>query len=295
MKHNRLGDKMRMGMIHAIFIAFSLFCTIPLLFIVSASFTSEMALARDGYQLFPSEFSLAAYEYIFAKPDQLLNAYGVTIFTTVVGTLISLIVTAMLAYVISRRDFPARNILSFMLFFAMLFNGGLIPTYMTLTRIYNLKNTIWVMILPLVMSPWNVYLMRGYFNTETTALVEAAKVDGCSEQGIFFRIVIPITKPGLATIGLLTAFNYWNQWYQSMLYTSDAKLTSLQYYLQRIMNNIQFLSSNQQAASMISLADIPGETARMALCVLAAGPMLLVFPFFQKYFSKGLTMGAVKG
>lgn len=288
-------EKLRQVMIHVVFIAFSLFCTVPLLFIISASFTSELGLAQYGYKLIPAEFSTAAYEYIFAKPDQLLDAYGVTIFITLVGTAISLLITAMLAYVISRRDFPGRNVISFMLFFTMLFGGGLVPSYMTITQLYGLKNNIWVLILPCVMSAWNVYLMRGYFNAETTSLVEAAKVDGCSERSIFFRIVMPITKPGLATVGLLTAFSYWNQWYQSMLYTSDIKLTSLQYYLQRIMNNIQYLTSNQKAAAMLSAAELPSESARMALCVLAAGPMLVIFPFFQRYFSKGLTMGAVKG
>ena len=195
----------------------------------------------------------------------------------------------------SRKDFPLHRQISFLVFFVMLFNGGMVPAYVTITRLYNLRDTMWSMILPSVIIPWHVFLMKGFFNDSTMGLVEAAKVDGCSERRAFFEIVVPITKPGFATVGLFTAFTYWNDWWLSMMYNNKNSLTSLQYYLYRIMNNIQYLTTNTQAARLIDTSSIPGETARMALCVLAAGPMLIIFPFFQKYFAKGLTVGAIKG
>lgn len=282
--------------INLIFILISVACVAPLLYIFSASFTDEISLAKNGYSLLPSEFSLKSYQYIFQSPKQLIDSYCVTIFVTAFGTAVSLLCTSMLAYAIARKDFKLSRILSFLVLFTLLFSGGTVPTYIMVSRYYQLKDTIFALILPYVIMPWHVFLMKGFFMDTPISLIEAAKIDGASEITIFFRIVAPISKPAFATVGLFCVFTYWNDWWLSLLYIEKPSLSSLQFYLYRIMNNIQFLSSSIQAGNInIDISSLPGETARMALCVLAAGPMLFIFPFFQKYFVRGLTVGAVKG
>jgi putative aldouronate transport system permease protein len=282
--------------INGVFILISLACVIPLLLILSASFSSELGLTTRGYRFIPGEFSLQAYRYIFESPKQLLTSYGVTIVVTLTGTFVSLLFTSMLAYVIARRDFGLRRPLSFLILFTLLFSGGLVPSYIMISRYYHLKDTILALILPYVIIPWHVFLMKGFFIDIPASLIEAAKIDGAGEASVFFRIIIPVSGPALATIGLFCAFTYWNDWWLSLLYIDNPRLNSLQFYLYRIMNNIQFLPSSMQAGNItIDVSKLPGETARMALCVLAAGPMLFIFPFFQRYFVRGLTLGAVKG
>jgi putative aldouronate transport system permease protein len=264
--------------------------------IVSASLTDEIDLTTKGYSLWPGKPSLSAYEYVFKSPKPILRAYGVTILVTTAGTLASLFCTSTLAYVTARRDFKFQRLLSFLILFTLLFNGGMVPSYIMATRYYHLKDTIFALILPYVIVPWHVFLMKGFFADISTSLIEAAKLDGADEGTIFFRIIVPVSKPAFATIGLFCAFTYWNDWWLSLLYIDNPRLNSLQFYLYRIMNNIQFLASSLQTGNVtINMANLPGETARMALCVLAAGPMLFIFPFFQKYFVRGLTIGAVKG
>ena len=281
--------------INAVFILLSICCVLPLLLILAASFTSERSLAINGYRFIPEELSFTAFTYIFKSPKQILTSYGVTIFVTVVGTFFSVIFTGMLAYTIARKDFKLSRILSFLVFFTLLFSGGMVPSYIMISKYYHLKDTVWAMMLPYIIMPWHVFLMKGFFVDIPVSLVEAAKIDGSSEVNTFFKIIIPISKPAFATIGLFCAFTYWNDWWLSMLYIDNPNLTSLQYYLYRIMNNIQFLSSSIQAGNIgIDVGNLPSETARMALCLVAAGPMLIIFPFFQKYFVKGLTVGAVK-
>ena len=220
----------------------------------------------------------------------------VTIGVTVVGTFFSLLFTSMLGYVIARKDFKFHGLLSFLTLFTLLFNGGMVPTYILLNNYYHLGDTIFALILPYIIMPWHVFLMKGFFGDTPMSLIEAAKIDGASEVGIFFRIIIPISKPAFAAVGLFIAFTYWNDWWLSLMYINDATLNSLQYYLYRIMNNIQFLITTMQAGNVsIDISNLPNESARMALCVLAAGPMLFIFPFFQKHFVKGLAVGAVKG
>ncbi len=282
--------------INLIFILVSICCVVPLLYIVSASLTSEVSLSTEGYSLIPGEFSVRAYEYIFQSPKQLINSYMVTIGVTVVGTFFSLLFTSMLGYVIARKDFKFHGLLSFLTLFTLLFNGGMVPTYILLNNYYHLGDTIFALILPYIIMPWHVFLMKGFFGDTPMSLIEAAKIDGASEVGIFFRIIIPISKPAFAAVGLFIAFTYWNDWWLSLMYINDATLNSLQYYLYRIMNNIQFLITTMQAGNVsIDISNLPNESARMALCVLAAGPMLFIFPFFQKHFVKGLAVGAVKG
>lgn len=280
---------------NGVFIILSAFCVFPLLLIVSAAFTDEVSLTLEGYKLWPSKLSLEAFSYILKSPKQILMSYGVTISVTLIGTVFGLIMTGMLAYVIARKDFKLSRLLSFLIFFTLLFNGGMVPSYIMITKYYHLKDTLWALILPYAIIPWHVFLMRGFFADIPVSLIEAAKIDGASEVRTFFTIIIPVSKPAFATIGLFTAFTYWNDWWLSMLYIDNAKLTSLQYYLYRIMNNIQFLTTSMQAGNIsMDISNMPNETARMALCLLAAGPMLVIFPFFQKYFVKGLTVGAVK-
>ena len=291
-KKEKAADKV----LTLLFILLALFCVVPILYILSASLSDEIQLTKEGYSLLPRGFSLEAYKYILESPKPIINAYGVTILVTLGGTAVSLLVTTMLAYVIARKDFKVGRVFAFMIFFSMLFNGGLVPTYIMLTKYYHLKDTIWALILPYIIMPWHVFLMKGFLADIPTSLIEAAKIDGAGEVKTFFKIIVPISKPALATVGLFIAFTYWNDWYQSMLYIDSPDINSLQFYLYRIMNNIQYLSTSMQAGNIsIDIASLPSETARMALCILAAGPMLVVFPFFQKYFVKGLTVGAVKG
>lgn len=291
-KKEKAADKV----LTLLFILLALFCVVPILYILSASLSDEIQITKEGYSLLPRGFSLEAYKYILESPKPIINAYGVTILVTLGGTAVSLLVTTMLAYVIARKDFKVGRVFAFMIFFSMLFNGGLVPTYIMLTKYYHLKDTIWALIFPYIIMPWHVFLMKGFLADIPTSLIEAAKIDGAGEVKTFFKIIVPISKPALATVGLFIAFTYWNDWYQSMLYIDSPDINSLQFYLYRIMNNIQYLSTSMQAGNIsIDIASLPSETARMALCILAAGPMLVVFPFFQKYFVKGLTVGAVKG
>lgn len=289
-------EKIANRVITLIFIIIGLFCVVPIFYILAASLSDEITLSREGYSLLPRGFSLEAYKYVLESPKAILNAYGVTILVTLGGTVVSLMFTAMFAYVIARKDFKLSRVFSFMVFFSMLFNGGLVPTYIMMTKYYNMKDMIFALIIPYIIMPWHVFLMKGFLSDIPTSLIEAAKIDGAGEVKTFFKIILPISKPAMATVGLFIAFTYWNDWYQSMLYIDKASLNSLQFYLYRIMNNIQYLSSSMMSGNIsIDMSNMPSETARMALCILAAGPMLVIFPFFQKYFVKGLTVGAVKG
>lgn len=289
-------EKIANRVITLIFMIIALFCVVPIFYILAASLSDEIALSREGYSLLPRGFSLEAYKYVLESPKAILNAYGVTILVTLGGTVVSLLITAMFAYVIARKDFKLSRVFSFMVFFSMLFNGGLVPTYIMMTKYYNMKDMIFALIIPYIIMPWHVFLMKGFLSDIPTSLIEAAKIDGAGEVKTFFKIILPISKPAMATVGLFIAFTYWNDWYQSMLYIDKASLNSLQFYLYRIMNNIQYLSSSMMSGNIsIDMSNMPSETARMVLCILAAGPMLVIFPFFQKYFVKGLTVGAVKG
>ena len=281
---------------NAVFIAMSLFCVLPFFLILSASFSDEALLLENGYKFWPQGFNLDAYKAAFAiGTGSLATAYGVTIFVTVVGTFLSVLLTAMLGYAISRRDFKFKSLCSKLLLFSMLFGAGMVPTYIVITRFYHLKDTIWVLFIPGLVGSYNVFVMKAFMLDMSVDLIDAAKIDGAGEFRIFFQIVIPLVKPALAAIALLTAFSLWNDWSTCMLYTDSPELTTLQYYMQRVMSTITFVQENSMAAQMIDLSTLPELSTQHALCVLAAGPMLLVFPFFQKYFVKGMRVGAVKG
>ena len=280
--------------IHIVFILISICCVVPIFYIIAASFSDELLLKQLGYALFPRGLSMDAYKHVFESPKAILSAYGVSISVTVIGTVISLLFTTMLGYVMTRRDFKGSRYISFLVFFAMMFNAGMVPTYIAFVRWYHLRDTLIALILPYVIVPWHVFLMKSFLADTPYTLIEAARIDGAGELRTFFQIVVPLAKPALATVGLFTAFTYWNDWYQSMMYIENQTLISLQYYMYRIMNNISFLSQSMFAVG-VDLSKLPSETTRMAMCVLAAGPMLIVFPFFQKYFVKGMTVGSVKG
>jgi putative aldouronate transport system permease protein len=276
---------------------FAFVCVFPFLFITIISFTDETTLARNGYRLIPEKWSLEGYIYVFKAGDQLLRSYGVTIFVTVVGTVISLIFTSMFAYAISRKSFKYRNFFSFFAFFTMLFNGGLVPTYIVATQLLGLKNSIWGLVLPLVVNAFYIMIMRTFFITMVPdAIIESGKIDGAGEFGIFLRLVLPLSLPGLATIGLFSTLGYWNDWFNAMLYIDDPNLVPLQALLMRIETSMQFILQNSQnsSISIALLQSLPQDTSRMAMVVLATGPIVLAYPFFQRYFIQGLTIGAVK-
>lgn len=276
---------------------FALCCVFPFLFITIISFTDEKTLARNGYRLVPEQWSLEAYRYIFKAGDQLLRSYGVTIMVTVIGTIVSLAATAMFAYAISRKSFKYRNFFAFFAFFTMLFNGGLVPTYIVVTQLLQLKDTIWALILPLAVNAFYIMILRTFFSTSVPdAIIESGKIDGAGEFGTFFRLVMPLSLPGLATIGLFSTLGYWNDWFNALLYIDKPNLVPLQSMLMRIENSMQFIlqNTNNPAIGVETLQSLPQDTSRMAMVVLATVPIVFAYPFFQQYFVQGLTIGAVK-
>lgn len=281
---------------HLILIIFSLCCFLPLLLIVGISLTGEKEIYTTGYKFIPEAIDLQAYDYILKNPKIILRAYGVTISTTLLGTAFGLMITAMLGYAMARKDFFLCRAVSFYVFFAMIFSGGLVPWYIICTRILHLKNKYIAMVVPYLVIPWFVLLMKGFFNSVPRELIESAKLDGCGDIGAFFRVVMPISKPAMTTVGLFIALHYWNDYKLAMYFIQDSKMYTLQYMLQQMMSNLNFMRSSMASQYGISIAqNLPSESARMAMCILAAGPMLVIFPFFQKHFVKGITVGAVKG
>ncbi|MBP3965840.1 carbohydrate ABC transporter permease [Paenibacillus lignilyticus] len=277
------------------FSVISLVTLVPLLYVVAVSFTTDAEISASGYQLIPKQFSGLAYSYLLQTPKALLNAYFITILVTILGTLLSLLMTSTVSYVMTRRDYRYSNATSFYVFFTMLFNGGLVPTYLVVTKVLHIQDTLWVLFLPYAVSPMFAMLMRGFLKEIPYEVIESGKVDGAGEFRIFASIVMPLAKPALATVGLFYALAYWNDWWLAMLYISNEKLIPLQFMLQRIMSNLQYLTSNMQAGLNIDMSQIPGESSRMAIALLAIGPMMFAFPLFQRHIVRGLTLGAVKG
>jgi putative aldouronate transport system permease protein len=258
--------------------------------VVSASFTDQDAIARYGYTLIPTEFSTYAYEFILRDSRSVFQAYGVTIFVTVVGSISGLLVMSLLAYAMSRKNLRLRRPLAFYVFFTMLFYGGLVPTYIVISQILGLRNNLLVLILPIMVVPTYVLILRTYFSALPEELIDAAKIDGAGEWRIFFQIVFPLSTPAFATIGLLCALMYWNDWFLSLLYIDDPQLYSLQYLLYRLLGNIQVLQVNTQ----VSPVAVPASPARMALAVLAIGPIIFAALAAQKYFVRGITLGGIR-
>lgn len=280
--------------LYIILIAISIIWIIPILFIFSLSITTNTSLQEVGYSLIPRSITFDAYKYIVKNPDQIADSYKVSILVTLIGTIAGLLITTGLAYAMSRKDFLMSKGINRFMTFALLFHGGLIPTYIVVTQWLHLGNTIYVLILLLLVSPWNVFLMRSFLAGIPSELREAASIDGANEFQIYFRIILPLAKPGLTTIGILIMFTYWNDWYTGMLYIDDMKLVPLQLLLYKVISNIQFILQNAQYMTS-AMTDFPTIGARMATCVLSIAPMLIIFPFFEKYLAKGITIGSVKG
>ncbi len=272
----------------------SLICLIPFWLIVAGSFTDELEIISKGFHLFPDTVSFEAYKSVFSTPEQIYRAYGVTIGVTIAGSLLGIFLTSMAGYVLSRKDFAMRNGISFFIYFTTLFSGGLIPWYILMTKNLGLKDSYWALILPPLLSAWNIILMRSFMKSIPESIVESAKIDGAGDFKIYQRLILPLSTPGLATIGLFLALGYWNDWFNAnMFITTDSKYP-LQFLLYKILSSAAVLQTNNGAYLAANVVP-PTETLKMAVAVVATGPIILLYPFVQRYFVKGLTVGAVKG
>ena len=274
---------------------FCIICILPFWMIISSSFATEESIRRAGFTLWPVDFSTYSYELLFRSPDQMIGAYVVTIILTLVGTLIGLFLIAMTGYALQRRDFPYRNKIMFYIYFTSLFSAGLVPFYLLIVQYLNLRDSYFAILLPLLMSSWLIVLMKNFVKAIPHEITESGKIDGAGDFRIFVSLILPNLKPALATIGLFLALSYWNEWYYSSLFlTTKVVYRPLQYHLYNVINKVASLK-NSVAGSNVVITDLPGETLKMATAVVAAGPIILLYPFVQKYFVTGLTVGAVKG
>lgn len=299
LKHfNKISKKANV-LLNIMFAILALMCIIPAVLIVAISLSAEQSVTDYGYRLIPKIFSLDGYGYLIKQGSLILRALGVSLFVTAVGTCLGTLLTTLMGYVLSRTRYKLNGFLTMVVFIPMVFNGGLVSTYFIISQFLHLKDTLWALILPLSVSSFNVIICRTFFKTTIPEeLIESAKMDGATQLKIFCRIVMPISKPVIATIGLFLCFGYWNDWYQSMLYIDNQKLYSLQALLNATMTNIDMLaqSASTMGASMADMvATMPKEAARMAIVVIIVLPIACAYPFFQKYFISGLTIGAVKG
>lgn len=275
---------------------FALLCLLPFVLMIAGSFTDNGEVIREGYSLFPKKWSTAAYDMLFSYPDNIIRAYRNTIVQTVVGTAISLFCISGTGYVLSRQDFQSRNIVAFYFYFTMLFGGGLIPWYIVMKQVLHLENTLWAIMVPSFFSAYNIFLMRNFIKQGVPVeLIECSKLDGAGDARIYLQIVLPLSLPSLATIGLFVALGLWNDWYLCMLFISGSELQSLQYYLYSMLNSAKALREIQSRSGIVLDVDLPSETSKLAMSMVATGPILLVYPFIQRFFIKGLTVGAVKG
>lgn len=278
-----------------IVVCFSLLCIIPFLLIIGTSFSAEDVVRVKGFSLFPQSPTLEAYNMIFKNGGVIFGSYAVTIIMTLSGTLVGLGIISMTGYALNRHDFPLRNVISFFIYFASLFSAGLAPYYLVMTQLYHLKDNYLAVAMPLMMSPWLIILMKNFVKSVPYELTEAGKIDGAGDFEIFIKLILPMLKPALATIGLFLALGYWNEWYQSSLFLSErVEYKPLQYMLYQIINQVSYLK-NSVAGAYVSFDNFPEETLKMATAVVATGPIILVYPFVQKYFISGITVGAVKG
>ncbi|MBD2866943.1 carbohydrate ABC transporter permease [Paenibacillus arenilitoris] len=282
-----------------IMLAFTLFCVFPFVLLFSASLTNDLEIVRSGYKLIPNEFSLEAYRYMWNNSTDIMRSYGITILVTVTGTAAGMAITAMVAYPMSRKEMPFRNALAFYVFFTMLFNGGLVPTYLLYTNYFDFKNTLLALILPgLLANGFYVILMRTFFAASIPKeVIESGYIDGAKEWKIFCAIVLPLSLPVLATVGLFYTIMYWNDWFNGLIYVTEKQYFSIQNLLNRILLDLQFLQNNTQQMGKGAelVAKLPLDSMRMAMAVIGIVPLIAAYPFFQKYFVKGLTIGAVKG
>ena len=273
----------------------SLLCVLPFIVIVSGSFTSNQEIIRNGFSLLPRGFTVEAYKTIFKTPEDILQAYKMNVYYTGIGTALGLIIITLTAYVISRKEFKYRNTVSFLIYFTTIFGGGMIPWYMMYANVLNLRGSTLAIWFPALMSPFLVILMRTFITGSVPdAVVESAKIDGAGHWRIFWQIVLPVLGPGLATVGLFQALGYWNDWYRSSMFSTSSRTWSLQFYLYDLVNSTQAMRQMAQYAN-INTADLPTQSVKLAMSVVATGPILILSPFVQRYFVSGITVGAVKG
>ncbi|MGO4107826.1 carbohydrate ABC transporter permease [Paenibacillus sp. YAF4_2] len=292
----RQADIILLRIIGYVFIGLlAIICFIPFLFVVSSSLSQESSIVEKGYQLIPAVWSTEAYSMLFKYPEQMLRAYGVTLSVTAIGTLVGLFITAMTAYVLQRKDFRWRNQFAFFFFFTTLFSGGLVPWYMLIVTYLDLKDKLIVLILPMLLNVFYIIVMKSFMSSIPEAITESAKIDGAGDFRIFVQLILPLSKPVLATIGLFIALAYWNDWYNALLFVSDDKLMPLQYYLYKMLGNMDGMRKAMIASGAVVTTNVPTESLKMAMTIVATGPILLAYPFIQRYFVQGLTLGAVKG
>lgn len=291
-----VGNNKKVGMLaHIVLFILSLCVIVPFVLLISSSMTSEQSLIRDGYNFWPKELDFTSYKVLLGGSSSILNGYLVSFLVTIIGTVVSLMITTLMAYPLSRKDLPARNFFAFFLFFTMLFNGGLVPSYMMWTQIFHIKNTFWALIIPnLLMNGFNVIMMRTYFSANIPVeVIEAARMDGAGELKLLLKIVLPMSLPIIATVGLLVGLGYWNDWLNGLYYVNDDRLYSVQVLLNKMLLNAEAMK--KAASAGVMGGSLPSTGMKMAVAVLGALPVLVIYPFFQKYFVKGITVGAVKG
>ena len=299
MKRKLNSEKIFRSFAFVVLLILAIVCILPIILIIVASFTDETTLLANGYRFFPQKYGLEAYVYLLKQSVMMLRAYKISILVTVIGTLASLVLSTTFAYPLSRKDFKYRNIFSFLVFFTMLFSGGIVPSYMMWTKFFHIKDTIWALIIPsYLMNAFNILLIRNYYsNNIPDALVEAARIDGASEFLTFRRVIVPLSVPVIATVGLFTGLAYWNDWINGLYYINDPGLYSIQNLLIRLMNNIQYLNSGA-AAGIVSggtTGALPSTSVRMAIAVVGVIPVVAAYPFLQKYLIRGTVIGTVKG
>ena len=299
MKRKLNSEKIFRSFAFVVLLILAIVCILPIILIIVASFTDETTLLANGYRFFPQKYGLEAYVYLLKQSVMMLRAYKISILVTVIGTLASLVLSTTFAYPLSRKDFKYRNIFSFLVFFTMLFSGGIVPSYMMWTKFFHIKDTIWALIIPsYLMNAFNILLIRNYYsNNIPDALVEAARIDGASEFLTFRRVIVPLSVPVIATVGLFTGLAYWNDWINGLYYINDPGLYSIQNLLIRLMNNIQYLNSGAAAGSVSggTTGALPSTSVRMAIAVVGVIPVVAAYPFLQKYLIRGTVIGAVKG
>lgn len=292
-------DVIALNIIAYVFCGFiALICLIPFLMILAGSFSSETAIMNNGFSLLPQDFSLEAYKTVFNEPMVVVRAYATTIGLTIFGTVLGLALQTMTAYVLVRKEFEWRNVFSFFFYFTTLFSGGLVPYYLLIRQTLGLADSYLALLLPLVFSVYNLLIMKSYIQSIPESLIDAAKIDGCGEFRTLVQVVVPLIKPALATVGLFIALAYWNDWYNAMLYIKSETKYPLQYFLYQQINNIEGykkMIANGVSGTVVSSVSLPTQTLKMALTIVVTGPIVLAYPFVQKYFVQGITIGAVKG
>ncbi|WP_148929207.1 carbohydrate ABC transporter permease [Paenibacillus methanolicus] len=296
MKSKLTLEKMGFNLVgYLLIMLFAAMCLIPFLMIAVGSITEESHIIKNGYSLFPQRFSLDAYQFIFDNPRQIASAYQITLLVTVIGTLAGLFITAMTAYVLGRKDFTYRNMFAFYFFFTTLFSGGLVPWYILIVKYLGWKDSLLALIVPSLLNVFYIIIMRSFISsTIPDAISESAKMDGAGDFRIFVSVILPLSKPALATIGLFIALNYWNDWYHATLFINKEHLYPLQYFLYQVLNSMSFANASVASQGAVVM-ETPKESFKLAMTVIATGPIVLLYPFVQKYFIQGITIGSVKG